>query len=176
MSTGLHGIAVSGAIGNAPDIAAAVRKFMDHLDPSDKTVQKTVGINAPVSRVWETITTPELIREWLSDTPIDVVSNWREGSEMIFKGTWHNRAYEDKGVIQAYEPEKLFRYSFWSHMSQIADIPENYSVIEFRLEPEGDHTDLTLTQSNFVSDTIYRHSNYYWTLTLDRLKKTIESR
>ena len=95
---------------------------------------------------------------------------------MIFKGTWHNRAYEDKGTIIAFEPERLFRYTFWSHLSQIPDVPENYSVVEFRLAPEGDRTELTLTQNNFVSDTIYRHSNYYWTLTLDRLKKTIENR
>lgn len=176
MSTGLHGIAVSGAIANAPDIAGAARKFRDYLDPSDKLVRKTIRIDAPVSKVWETITTPVLIRGWLSDTPIDVISEWKEGSNMTFKGTWHNRVYEDKGVIMAFEPERLFRYSFWSHMSQIPDVPENYSVVEFILERDGDETELSLSQSNFVSDTIYRHSNYYWTLTLDRLKKAIENR
>ena len=176
MSTGIHGIAVSGAIGKAPDLAEAVTKFKDHLDPSDKVVRKTIRINASLSDVWETITTPTLMRGWLSDTPIDVVSEWKEGSNMIFKGTWHNRAYEDKGTILAYAPEKLFRYAFWSHLSQIPDVPENYSVVEFSLSPDGDDTEVTLTQSNFVSDTIYRHSNYYWTLTMDRLKKTIENK
>ncbi len=176
MSTGIHGVAVSGAIGKATDISEAVKKFKDHLDTSDKVVQKTIRISAPVSEVWNTITNPALIREWLNDTPIDIFSDWKEGSEMIFKGTWHNRAYEDKGTILAYMPGKLFRYTFWSHLSQIPDAPENYSVIEFSLSPDGGGTEVTLNQSNFVSDTIYRHSNYYWTLTMDRLKKTIENR
>lgn len=176
MSTGLHGIAVSGAIGNAVDVTEAARKFRDYLDPSDKVVQKTIRINAPVSKVWETITEPALIREWLFDSPVDVISDWKEGSSMIFKGKFHNKPYEDKGTILNYEPERLLRYTFWSHLSQLPDAPEHYSVIEFRLAPDGDHTELMLTQSNFILDTIYRHSNYYWTLTIDRLKKTIENR
>ncbi len=176
MSTGLHGIAVSGAIGNALDISDAARKFKDYLAPSDKVVLKTISINAPATKVWEAITTPALIKEWLFDTPIDVISNWTEGSSMIFKGKWHNRAYEDKGTVLTYEPGQLLRYSFWSHLSQRPDAPANYTTREFRLAPVGDHTELTLTQSNFILDTMYRHSNYYWVLTLDRLKKTIEHR
>ncbi len=175
MTTGLHGIAVSGAIGNAPDITEAARKFKDYLNPSDKVVLKTININAPVAKVWEAITTPTLIKEWLFDTPIEVISDWKEGSSMIFKGRWQNRPYEDKGTIQKYEPGKMLRYSFWSHLSQLPDVPENYTIIEFSLVPGGEHTEVTLTQSNFILDTMFRHSNYYWVLTLDRLKKTIEN-
>ena len=175
MSTGLHGIAVSGAISNASDITEAARKFKDYLDPSDKAVLKTISIKAPVAKVWEAITTPALIKEWLFDTPIDVITDWKEGSSMIFKGRWQNRPYEDKGTILKYEPGQLLRYSFWSHLSQLPDAPENYTIIEFSLVPGGDHTEVTLTQSNFILDTMYRHSNYYWTLTMDRLKKTIEN-
>lgn len=176
MSTGLHGIAVSGAIAKAADVTDAAKKFRDYLNPENKSVQKTVFINAPARKVWESITTPALIREWLSDTPIEVESKWEEGGEMIFRGKWHSRSYEDKGTILSYLPGQTLKYTFWSHLSQLPDVPENYSVIEFSLKPLENGTELTLTQSNFILDTIYRHSNYYWTLTLDRLKKSIENK
>jgi hypothetical protein len=86
----------------------------------------------------------------------------------------YNKPYEDKGNILKFEPEKLFSYNYWSKLSSLADEPGNYSVIEFRLSPVGNQTELTLTQSNFKLDTMYRHFNFYWTVTLDRLKKTIE--
>ncbi len=176
MSTGLHGIAVSGAISNAPDITGAAGKFLDFLDPVSKQVKKNILINASSGEVWKSITTPVLMKEWLYDTPVEVISDWKESSPLIFKGTWHNKPYEDKGNIVGLEPESRFSYSYWSHLSQLPDEPENYTVIEFRLEPVNDKTLLTLTQSNFLTDTLYRHFNFYWTLTLDRLKKTTERR
>ena len=93
---------------------------------------------------------------------------------MIFKGMLYNKPYEDKGNILRYKPEKLFRYDYWSKLSSLPDDLGNYTVIEFKLEPMGDHTELRFTQSNFKLDTMYRHYNFYWTVTLDRLKKTIE--
>jgi len=174
MTTGLHGIAVSGAISGAPDIREAIGKFKDILDPSNKIIRKTIEINAPAATVWKAITDPALIRKWLFDTPVDVVSDWKEGSNMIFKGMLYNKPYEDKGTILKYEPGKLFIYNYWSKLSTLPDEVSNYSVIEFRLAPVGDQTELTLTQSNFMLDTMYRHFNFYWTVTMDRLKKTIE--
>ena len=174
MSTGLHGIAVSGAISSAPDVTKAAGEFIDFLDPGSKQVHKNLIINEPVSKVWQALTQPALIKNWLSDTPVDVVSEWKEGSSIIFKGTFHNKPYEDKGTILKYEPEQLFSYSYWNKLSGLPDTAENYSVVAFRLAPVNGHTALTLIHTNFKLDTIYRHWNYYWTLTLDRLKKTIE--
>ncbi len=122
------------------DIRAAASKFKDILDPSNKVISKTITINAPASQVWKTITDPALIRKWLFDTPVDVISDWKEGSSMIFKGTLYNKPYEDKGNILKYEPETLFRYNYWSKLSSLPDEPENYSVIEFRLDPNGNQT------------------------------------
>jgi len=174
ITTGLHGIAVSGAISGAPDVREAALNFIDILDPSNKIIRKTVTINAPVSKVWKNITEQALVREWLFDTPVDVISDWRAGSSMIFRGMLYNKPYEDKGTILKLEPETLFSYNYWSKLSTLPDDVSNYTVIEFRLVPLGDQTELTLTQSNFKLDTMYRHFNFYWTLTLDRLKKTIE--
>jgi len=174
MTTGLHGIAVSGAISGAPDVREAAWKFKDILDPSNKMIRKTVKINATASKVWNTITGPALMREWLFDTPVEVISDWNMGSSMIFKGMLHNKPYEDKGTILKYEPEKLFSYNYWSKLSTLPDDLSNYSVIEFSIVPVGDQAELTLTQSNFKLDTMYRHFNFYWTVTIDRLKKVIE--
>jgi len=176
MSTGLHGIAVSGAISNAPDITETAGKFLDFLDPASKQVKKNILINASLIEVWKSITTPVLLKEWLYDTPVEVISDWKEGNPVAFKGTWHNKPYVDKGNIVCLEPESLFTYTYWSQLSQLPDEPENYTLIEFKLEPDNNKTLLILTQSNFLTDTMYRHYNFYWTLTLDRLKKITERR
>ena len=36
-------------------------------------------------------------------------------------------------------------------------------------------TELTLTLSNFTTETIYKHLNFYWNTTLEVLKNFIES-
>jgi len=176
MSTGLHGIAVSGAISNAPDIIETAGNFLSFLDPASKQVKKRIVINASLSEVWKSITTSVLMKEWLDDTPVEVISDWKEGSSVIFKGTKHNKPYEAKGNIVCIEPERLFSYTYCSQLSQLPDEPGNYTLIEFRLAPDNDKTFLTLTQRNFLTDSMYRHFNFYWSLTLDRLKKTTERR
>lgn len=174
MSTGLHGIAVASAIASAPDIATAAANFKDLLNPANKQVNKSVTINAPAAKVWEAITTPAMISKWFTDTPVDVVTNWREGSAITFKGMWHNKPYEHRGTILQHRPQQLLSYTNWNTLSSLPDVPENYSTIVYKLETKGEQTELTVIQSNFTLDTVYRHFNYFWTLTLDRLKKLTE--
>ena len=137
-------------------------------------VNKTITINAPVSQIWHTLTTPELMKDWLFDTPIYVASDWRAGSPITFSGHWYKKPYQDKGTILEIEPEKTLRYKYLSHLSKLADSPENYTEVQFTLQPSGEQTILNLTHSNFILSTMYSHSNFYWLLTLDRLKKLIE--
>src|SRR3954454_1747710 len=97
---------------------------------SGKIVNKTITINAPVSKVWEALTNPELVREWLSaERTTAVVSDWQVGSPLIFTGTWHRIKYADKGTILKLEREQALEYSYWSKFSKLPDSPENYSVI-----------------------------------------------
>jgi len=138
----------------------------------DKIIHKTILINAPVSKVWEALINPKIIKQWLFGT--NVISDWKIGSPILFTGNWQGTEYKDKGTILQLDPEKLFQYNYWSGFSGLPDIPENYSVITFELTPENGATSLTLTHSHIPTETGYEHSDKNWDATLDLMKKIIE--
>ena len=137
-------------------------------------VSKTVHINAPTSVVWETLTNPELMKKWMSETEINILTDWRVGNPFVIRGHLHRVKFENKGTVLQFEPEKLLQYSHLSSLSRLTDTPENYSIIEFRLSPIHNQTTLTLTASNFPTETIYKHFRFYWNVTLEILKRMIE--
>jgi uncharacterized protein YndB with AHSA1/START domain len=140
----------------------------------DTIVTKSIAINAPASKIWQTLTSSDLVKRWLTDSALDVVSDWQVGSPINYYGNWHGVEYRDKGTILQFEPEKRLQYSNWSEVSGTADIPENYTIIEFRLLSEGDHILLTVTHSNFATEVMYKHVNFYWNVTIHKIKRLIE--
>ena len=64
---------------------------------SDLIAQASTNIAAPVAAVWDALTNPALIKQYMFGT--DVVSDWREGSPIFWRGEYEGRSYEDKGVI-----------------------------------------------------------------------------
>jgi uncharacterized protein YndB with AHSA1/START domain len=140
---------------------------------TDKILNKTISINATTSEVWKALTNPELIKQWLFGTK--VISDWKVGKSILFTGNWQGTDYEDKGTILKFDPEKVFQYNYWSGFSGTQDVPENYSVITFELKTNAAVTILTLTQSNFASETAYEHSDKNWDAILALMKKIIEN-
>jgi uncharacterized protein YndB with AHSA1/START domain len=138
----------------------------------DKILIKTITINGPASKVWDALTNPDLIKEWLFGTK--VISDWKVGSQILFTGNWQGVDYADKGTVLHFEPEKKFQYNYWSGFSGLQDSPENYSVIGFELTPNDNATVLTLTQTNFPSEASYEHTAKNWDATLELMKKIIE--
>ncbi|MBK9985316.1 MAG: SRPBCC domain-containing protein [Saprospiraceae bacterium] len=139
---------------------------------TDKILNKTISINALTSEVWNALTNPDLIKEWLFGTK--VISDWKVGTSILFTGNWQGTDYADKGTILKFDIEKVFQYNYWSGFSGLPDTPENYSVITFALTPNDTATMLTLTQGNFATETAYEHSDKNWDATLASMKKIIE--
>jgi uncharacterized protein YndB with AHSA1/START domain len=138
----------------------------------DKILNKTININSTTSKVWAALTTPDIIKQWLFGT--NVISDWKADSQILFTGNWQGTVYKDKGTILLFEKEKIFQYNYWSSFSGLPDSAENYSIITFVLAPTSNGTNLTLTQSNFATETAYEHSDKNWAGTLDLMKKIIE--
>lgn len=139
------------------------------------TIQKSIQINAPASKVWAALTTPALLTRWLSDTAIKVESTWQIGSPILFSGELHGLAYLNKGIIVELEAEKRLVYTYWSSLSQVADQPENYTLLAFQVSTSAGLTVLELTQSHFPLETIFQHSNFYWNTALKKLKDLVEN-
>jgi uncharacterized protein YndB with AHSA1/START domain len=135
-------------------------------------LKKTIDINAPSSKVWDALTNPGTIKQWLYGT--DTISDWKVGSPIIFTGTWQGTEYTDKGTILTYEAGKVLKYNYWSSFSGLPDSPENYSVIAFELIPKDKNTELKLTQTNFVDEKSCEQSDENWDATLGTMKKLIE--
>jgi hypothetical protein len=53
--------------------------------------------NAKPSQVWEGITNLAIIKQHLFGT--DVITDWKVGSPIIYKGAREGKNYEDKGTI-----------------------------------------------------------------------------
>ncbi|MBS1193689.1 MAG: hypothetical protein H6R28_89, partial [Methanomicrobiales archaeon] len=49
----------------------------------------SVTIRAPVSRVWDALVSPALIKQYMFGT--DAVSDWKVGSPITWNGEWQGR-------------------------------------------------------------------------------------
>lgn len=140
-------------------------------------MNKTVYINAPSARVWELLTVPKLMNEWMFSEELDILTDWEVGSPIVIRGNLHGVPFENKGVVLQFEPERRLKYSHLSSASRLPDEPASYSLIEFSLAAiaEG-QTALTLSLSNFPTEVIYKHLAYYWNVTLELIKRKLEER
>ena len=102
--------------------------------------EATTTINAPAAKVWDALTRPELIKQYLFGT--QVTTDWRVGSPITYEGVWEGKAYKDKGKILQVEPGKLLVSSYWSALSGLPDVPENYQTVRYELAAEGKRSDL----------------------------------
>jgi uncharacterized protein YndB with AHSA1/START domain len=144
------------------------RNIMDN-----KLIAKaTTTINASASRVWEALTNPKLIKQYLFGA--EVISDWKEGSPIIYKGIYEGKIYEDKGSVLKVEPEKLLLITHWSPLSGSPDTPENYHKVSYELGVENGSTQLTITQDNNSSEEEQEKNAKFWKMVLDGMKKLLE--
>lgn len=155
---------------------AKVEKMNSRTLSTDRKIfNKVVNIDALPSQVWHVLTTPELMKKWMMpDIEINIITDWAVGSPMLIRGNMNGKNFENNGTVLQFETEKTLQYSHLSSLSRLPDQPENYSLIEFRLQPIEKQTALALTLSNFPTESIYQHLAFYWNVTLEALKRMIE--
>jgi uncharacterized protein YndB with AHSA1/START domain len=138
----------------------------------DLIARASVTIDAPLAKVWAALVNPEAIREYMFGTK--VVTDWREGSPILWKGEWKGKAYEDKGEILQLRPEHTLQYSHFSPLSGLPDQPENYHTVTIDLVSEGSRTRVSLAQDNNPDEEARAHSAENWEKILSGLKKFVE--
>ncbi len=134
-------------------------------------IQYKTKINAPVEKVWEALTKPEILKQYFFGT--ELITNWKVGDPIIFQGEWDGQKYQDKGVVFEYEHNKRLAYSYLSSWSGMEDKPENYLWISYEVKPEGNQTDLTIYQSNYDEERA-KHSEGNWASIINEMKKIVE--
>src|SRR5574339_648178 len=136
------------------------------------TAQATTTIHAPVSKVWQALVNPEIIKQYLFNT--EVISDWSVGSPIIYRGEWGGKPFEDRGRILKLEPEKILVSTHWSPLSGAPDLPENYHTVTYQLEESDGITEVTIIQDNNASEEEKSHSEANWKAVLEGMKKLLE--
>ncbi|HSX01494.1 MAG TPA: SRPBCC family protein [Candidatus Saccharimonas sp.] len=129
-------------------------------------------INARPARVWASLTEPALVKQIMYGA--EVVSDWKVGSPLLYRGTWEGKPFEDKGTILKIEPNKLLKATYFSEFSGLEDKPENYNVVTYELAEAGGGTKLTVTQENCPSQESADHSTKNWERVLETTKELLE--
>lgn len=138
----------------------------------DLVLEKSISINATAAKVWQTLTDGDQLKQVYYGC--DVITDWKVGSAILFKGSWDGTDFTDKGTIRSFEDGKWYEYDYWSNFSGLPDLPENHSLIRFEVEAAGDKSLLKLRHSNFPTQTQYEHSDENWNSSLELIKKLSE--
>ena len=125
------------------------------------SIEKQIELKAPVSRVWRALTDHHQFGEWFR---VKIESPFIPGQTA--RGQILHPGYEHltwEAVIQNIEPERLFSFSWHPYaIDPAVDYSgETPTLVEFRLEPTGDGTLLTVTESGFDKIPAHRRADAF---------------
>ncbi|HEY0375028.1 MAG TPA: SRPBCC family protein [Amnibacterium sp.] len=133
----------------------------EHVARTERT------IDAPIEAVWAALTSPERHSAMMFGAQVE--TDWRAGSAITWSGTWEGRAFTDHGEITAIEEPTRFAVTHFSPLSGEEDTPEHHHGVEWRLEPVGSRTRVTLLQDNNPTAEAAAHAEANWAASLDLL-------
>ncbi len=135
------------------------------------SLETSVTIASSVSKVWDALVNPDIIREYFFGTEAE--STWKVGSPIVFAGTWEGKAYQDKGIVLKNNFERELQYSYWSSMSGTEDKPENYATITYTVNADKAGVVLTVKQEGFKTEEQKNHSEQNWKMVLENIKSML---
>ncbi len=136
-------------------------------------LKTSITINAPAALVWKALTDPEIVKQYFFGT--EQISDWQKGSDIVWTGEWDGKTYRDHGKILDIVPGSYLQYSYWSSMSNLPDIPENYQTVTYDLSETDGVTALTISQDNVKDEAAKEHSEANWQYIFGAMKKMVEN-
>jgi uncharacterized protein YndB with AHSA1/START domain len=138
----------------------------------DLSTETAITIDAPATKVWEALTTPDLIKKWFLG--VDTITDWKVGSPIIHKGEYQGRPYEDKGTVLEFDPPRLLVHTHWSPVSGFPDTPQHYQRVSWELAERDGGTELTVTEVSIPSEEAKVVSERSWQTVLENLKRLLQ--
>src|SRR5262245_34521369 len=147
---------------------------------STDRIEKTTVLKAPQSRVWSALTDHTKFSAWFGikvNQPFAVGRSLK--GEMTYKGQHLTIAF----AIERMDPETDFAYR-WHPGALDPNIDysvEPMTLVEFRLKPAKEGTELTVIESGFEKipahrrDEAYRMNDGGWKGQLENIRKYVES-
>ncbi len=101
--------------------------------------QQSIIINAPLSKVWDALTNPDMTRQYMFGCIPE--TDWIVGSEVLWKGAADGVTYV-KGTLLKFEPMSALTYTTFAPHSELKDLPENYLTGEIKLSEKTERQNL----------------------------------
>jgi hypothetical protein len=105
-----------------------------------------VTINAPIAKVWEALTQPELVKKWQMGS--DLLTDWKVGSEIRFKNDVEGQILEQWGRVLEFTPYEIIKYTLFVPAPDLKDSPENYFTMSYVLSQNIDSVHLLINQED----------------------------
>ncbi len=137
------------------------------------SIKKEIQLKAPASKVWEALTNPDLVRQYLVGA--EVISDWKVGSKIVYCGSFNGIDFRDEGEITIFEPDKQFQYTYWSENHGTENVKANHVVLTYTLSESNYGTLLSVSQENYQSKEIADAMKNIWDLILGKLKDVVEN-
>ena len=138
----------------------------------DLVANASITISAQSDEVWDALVSPQAIKKYMFGA--DVITDWHQGSPIVWKGVWEGKTYEDKGKVLEVKPGKKIKFTHFSPLAGVPDRPENYHNVTIELSGKGKQTRVALTQDNNATARDREHSEENWKTMLDGLKRYVE--
>ena len=103
------------------------------------TAQASRTIPATPSAVWRGLTSREGMKAYMMGA--DVETDWRVGGPIVMRGEYQGKAFEDRGEVRSFEPERRLSYT---HATSAA--PDHTHLVTIQLSPRAGGTEVTVTQ------------------------------
>jgi len=106
-------------------------------------IEREITIDAPVDRVWDVITQAEHIGRWFGDAGAEI--DLRPGGR--FTCTWSEHGTVN-AIVERVDRPRTFAYR-WARPLGAEVKPDNSTLVEFTLLPDGTGTRLRVVESGF---------------------------
>jgi uncharacterized protein YndB with AHSA1/START domain len=151
------------------------------MPSSNDRIVKSIEIKATPARVWKALTDHQEFGEWFQ---VNLETPFVPGK--MTKGRLRYPGYEHvvmEVVVQKIEEPRLFSFTWHPYAvdSKVDYSKEKPTLVEFRLEPAGAGTLLTVTESGFDAipavrrDEAFRMNNGGWDAQIKNIKNYVTS-
>lgn len=134
--------------------------------------KSSIDINASSYKIWEALVKPEIAKNYFFGA--EIITDWKVGSPITFKGEFNGNEYEEKGVLLNVEPNAQLQYSHWSNFDGLPDEPGNYRTWTFDINEEDGASQLSITEDNIPTEKQKNRSDEFWSETLLNIRRLVE--
>ncbi len=142
------------------------------LGPMPKTVEKSITINASASKVWDVLTNPTIVPEWVRlwwPSIVSVKSDWKVANTIVWKT---REGIGAEGEVLAVRRNRMLEYTF-----DVKGNPKEQTIV-YTLEEKPKQTILHISVGSFGESAdervCYQGAVESWEKSLPKIKELAE--